>query len=72
MQQGLNSTHGSRDASSGSAGNAGILERGAKLGKINFRNALGKLEQTKFRVSPTVRVAFLGVHKTDKQDQWKW
>jgi predicted nucleic acid-binding protein len=40
-------------------GTLGILERAAKLGKINFREALTKLEQTNFRVSPVVRTAFL-------------
>jgi predicted nucleic acid-binding protein len=40
-------------------GTLGILERGAKLGKLDFRQALAKLEQTNFRVSPTVRKAFL-------------
>ena len=40
-------------------GTLGILERGAKLGKINFRQALSKLEQSNFRISPTVRAAFL-------------
>ena len=39
-------------------GTLGILERGAKLGKISFRQALRKLEQTSFRVSPAVREAF--------------
>jgi Domain of unknown function (DUF3368) len=40
-------------------GTLGILEHAAKLGKINFRQALKKLEQTNFRVSPVVRTAFL-------------
>ena len=40
-------------------GTLGILERGAKLGKINFRHALSKLEQSNFRISPAVRAAFL-------------
>jgi predicted nucleic acid-binding protein len=40
-------------------GTLGILEHAAKLGKINFRQALAKLEQTNFRVSPAVRAAFL-------------
>jgi len=40
-------------------GTLGILERGARLGKMNFRGAFAKLEQTKFRVSPDVRAAFL-------------
>jgi predicted nucleic acid-binding protein len=40
-------------------GTLGILERGARLGKINFREALQKLEQTNFRISPAVRTAFL-------------
>jgi predicted nucleic acid-binding protein len=40
-------------------GTLGILERGAKLGKINFRDALSKLEQTNFRISPGVKEAFL-------------
>jgi predicted nucleic acid-binding protein len=40
-------------------GTLGILERGAKLGKINFRQALSKLEQSNFRISPAVRSAFL-------------
>jgi predicted nucleic acid-binding protein len=40
-------------------GTLGILERAAKLGKVDFRKALGKLDQTSFRVSPEVRAAFL-------------
>ena len=40
-------------------GTLGILERGAKLGKVNFRHALNKLGQTNFRVSPAVHAAFL-------------
>jgi predicted nucleic acid-binding protein len=40
-------------------GTLGILERGARLGKTDFRRALSKLEQTSFRLSPAVRVAFL-------------
>jgi predicted nucleic acid-binding protein len=40
-------------------GTLGVLERGAKLGKTDFRQALMKLEQTKFRISPAVRDAFL-------------
>jgi predicted nucleic acid-binding protein len=40
-------------------GTLGILERGAKLGKVNFHDALSKLEQTNFRISPAVRSAFL-------------
>ncbi len=40
-------------------GTLGILERGAKLGKINFRHALSKLEQSNFRISPDLRAAFL-------------
>jgi predicted nucleic acid-binding protein len=40
-------------------GTLGILERGAKMGKIDFRAALTKSEQTKFRISPAVREAFL-------------
>lgn len=40
-------------------GTLGILERGAKLGKINFRQTLSKLEKSNFRISPAVRAAFL-------------
>jgi predicted nucleic acid-binding protein len=40
-------------------GTLGILERGARLGKLNFREALGKLEHTNFRISPATRAAFL-------------
>jgi predicted nucleic acid-binding protein len=40
-------------------GTLGVLERGAKLGKTDFRQALAKLEQTKFRISPAVRESFL-------------
>lgn len=40
-------------------GTLGVLERGAKLGKIDLLRALTKLEQTKFRISPAVREAFL-------------
>jgi predicted nucleic acid-binding protein len=40
-------------------GTLGILERGAKLGLLNFHEAFCKLEQTSFRISPAVRAAFL-------------
>jgi|SRR5271165_274400 len=40
-------------------GTLGILERAAKLDKVNLRQALGKLEHTNFRISPAVRGALL-------------
>jgi|ERR1035441_1543807 predicted nucleic acid-binding protein len=40
-------------------GTLGILERGAHLGETNLREALSKLEQTNFRMSPAVRDALL-------------
>jgi predicted nucleic acid-binding protein len=40
-------------------GTLGILERGAKLGRTNFRAALSKLEHSNFRISPALRAAFL-------------
>ncbi len=40
-------------------GTLGILEHASQLGKINFREALGKLEQTRFRISPALREQFL-------------
>lgn len=40
-------------------GTLGVLERGAKLGKTDFRQALTKLEKTNFRIAPAVRAAFL-------------
>ena len=40
-------------------GMLGILERGAKLGKTDFRRAMSKLEATSFRLSPAVRAIFL-------------
>lgn len=40
-------------------GTLGILERAARLGRIDFRAALAKLEQTRFRLSPSVRQEFL-------------
>jgi predicted nucleic acid-binding protein len=40
-------------------GTLAILERGARLGKTDFRQALGKLQQTSFRISTEVRQAFL-------------
>jgi predicted nucleic acid-binding protein len=40
-------------------GTLGILERAAKLGMVDFRRALSKLEQTSFRISPAVRETFL-------------
>lgn len=40
-------------------GTLGILEHAARLGMIDFRSALNKLEQTRFRLSPEVRTAFL-------------
>ena len=43
-------------------GTLGILERGAKLGKIDLQRAFSQLEQTSFRISPAVRAAFLKRH----------
>lgn len=40
-------------------GTLGILERGAILGKTDFREALRKLEQTNFRLSKSLRDEFL-------------
>jgi predicted nucleic acid-binding protein len=40
-------------------GTLAILERAARLGKIDFRRALGKLSQTSFRISTEVQQAFL-------------
>jgi len=40
-------------------GTLGILERAAKLQLIDFRAVLARLDQTSFRVSPTLRKAFL-------------
>jgi predicted nucleic acid-binding protein len=40
-------------------GTLGILERAARLGKIDFRPAFSKLERTNFRISAAVRTAFL-------------
>ena len=40
-------------------GTLGILERGARLGRIDLRRALSKLEQTSFRLSPSLLAAFL-------------
>jgi predicted nucleic acid-binding protein len=40
-------------------GTLGILERGGKLGFIDFDSALIKLEETSFRLSPAVRSLFL-------------
>jgi predicted nucleic acid-binding protein len=40
-------------------GTLGVLERGARLGKVNFGEAMKKLEQTRFRISPAARRAFL-------------
>jgi len=40
-------------------GTLGILERAAKLKLVDFRDVLTRLDQTSFRVSPTVRKAFL-------------
>jgi predicted nucleic acid-binding protein len=40
-------------------GTLGVLERSARLGLVNFREVLGKLEQTNFRVSPVIKAAFL-------------
>jgi predicted nucleic acid-binding protein len=39
-------------------GTLGILERAAKLNLIDFRAALARLDQTSFRISPSVREAF--------------
>jgi predicted nucleic acid-binding protein len=45
-------------------GTLGILERGAKVGKTNFRAALSKLEQSNFRISIEVRARFSnGIHR---------
>ena len=40
-------------------GTLGILERGARLGKTDFHEALRKLDQTNFRLSKTLRDEFL-------------
>jgi len=40
-------------------GTLGVLERGAKLGLTNFRQALEKLGRTTFRMSPALRAAAL-------------
>ena len=40
-------------------GTLGILERGARLGKADFRQALSRLQRTSFRISPHVHEAFL-------------
>jgi predicted nucleic acid-binding protein len=40
-------------------GTLGILERAARLGRLEFRAALTKLEQTRFRLTPAVRQEFL-------------
>ena len=40
-------------------GTLGVLERGAKLGRTNFRNALSRLDQTNFRLFPALPSAFL-------------
>jgi predicted nucleic acid-binding protein len=40
-------------------GTLGIIERGARLRKTDFRRALNKLDRTNFRVSPMMRAAFL-------------
>jgi len=44
-------------------GTLAILERGARLGKTDFRQALGKLLQTNFRLSAPVYRAFLARNK---------
>jgi predicted nucleic acid-binding protein len=40
-------------------GTLGILEHAARLGRTNLREGLNKLDQTNFRMSPTVRAALL-------------
>lgn len=40
-------------------GTLGILERGAKLGRVNLLVALQRLEKTNFRISPELRAAIL-------------
>jgi predicted nucleic acid-binding protein len=40
-------------------GTLGILERGARIGRIDLREALNRLEQINFRISPAVRAALL-------------
>lgn len=40
-------------------GTLGILARGAELGKTDLRLVFDKLQQTSFRLSPSVRDAFL-------------
>ena len=40
-------------------GTLGILERAAKLGKLDLHPALRKLQQTNFRISPSVLASFL-------------
>jgi predicted nucleic acid-binding protein len=43
-------------------GTLGILEQASNFGKINFREALAKLDQHKFRISPALRKQFLRRH----------
>lgn len=40
-------------------GTLGILERGAKIGRLDLREALRKLEETNFRISPGLREAII-------------
>ncbi len=40
-------------------GTLGILEEASQLGRVNFREAFNKLEQTGFRISPALREQFL-------------
>lgn len=40
-------------------GTLGILERGAKHGRVDLHKALHALEQTNFRISPELRAAIL-------------
>ena len=40
-------------------GTLGVLERAARLGEIDLRESLRRLEQTSFRISRAVREALL-------------
>lgn len=40
-------------------GTLGILERGSRLGMVDLQQALTKLDQTNFRLSPAVRAALM-------------
>lgn len=41
------------------SGTLGILDRAANMGLVDFRAAFARLDETSFRIAPSVRAFFL-------------